>query len=182
MASLDAIAAFGKRLQCPICLTVCTSPVTLPCSHFFCRHCIIRHKDEYNAAHHASTLQFKQPKRKAGEFDCPVCRLPCNHRQTNKDDTLDSVTVLFRQLRQLVEDESGMQLSQDVPLNTHSIPPPNNSPPRQTHSHTAATSTGRREEAGQWAVHVISSHIGTLSRLFVSPLVLCCVCSIVLYT
>ena len=147
MASMAAIASFGQRLQCPICLTVCTSPVTLPCSHFFCRACIIRHKDEHNAAHHASTLQFKQLKRKAGEFDCPVCRLPCNHRQTSKDDTLDSVTSLFRQLRQLVEDESGMQLSQDVPLHTHSIPPANNSPPRR--AHVAATSSGTRKRVSR---------------------------------
>ena len=145
MDSMAAIAAFGQRLHCPICLTVCTSPVTLPCSHFFCRECIVRHKDEHNAAHHASTLQFRQPKRKAGEFDCPVCRLPCNHRQTSKDGTLDTLTVLFRQLRQLVEDESGMQLSQDVPLHTHSIPPPNNSPPRQPHTAAATAGTGTRK-------------------------------------
>ena len=144
MGSMAAIAEFGKRLQCPICLNVCTSPVTLPCSHFFCRQCITSHKDANNAAHHASTLQFKQPKRKAGEFDCPVCRLPCNHRQTSKDDTLETVTTLFRQLRQLVEDESGMQLSQDVPLHTHSIPPPNNSPPRQIHAATTGAATRRR--------------------------------------
>ena len=144
MSTLSAISSFGERLKCPICLTVCTAPVTLPCSHFFCRGCIIRHKDEHNAAHHASTLQFKQPKRKAGEFDCPVCRLPCNHRQTAKDDTLDALTDLFRQLRQMVEDESGMQLSQDVPLHTHSIPPPNNSPPRMLYAPPAGTSIRKR--------------------------------------
>ena len=181
LASTAAIAAFGKRLQCPICLNVCASPVTLPCSHFFCRDCINRHKEANNAAHHASTLQFRQPKRKAGEFDCPVCRLPCNHRQTTKDDTLEAVTSLFRQLRQLVEDESGMLLSQDVPLHTHSIPPPNNSPPRSLHAAaSSAAAGGRKRVSGCDCCHIEPPAIST-SQQWRCLTTLTVLCVMVLY-
>ncbi|XP_040191601.1 E3 ubiquitin-protein ligase TRIM39-like [Rana temporaria] len=55
MASAD----LRKELECSICLSIYTDPVTLKCGHNFCRDCICRVLD---------TLE------ESGGFSCPECR------------------------------------------------------------------------------------------------------------
>ena len=144
MNAVDALNAFKQRLQCSICYFVCCSPVILPCSHFFCRACLSQLIAQEKATHAAAASAFTQPRRKVGEFACPVCRADTSQRQLMGDDTLAEVIELFGQLRQAIEEEEGWQLSQEVPLTTHTIPPPNNSPKHKPH-HPLTTPMPRRK-------------------------------------
>ena len=148
---VDALNAFRKRLQCSICMSLCIAPTLLPCSHFFCRRCVSALVAAANAEHAASASAFVQPRRRVGEFDCPECRTRTTQRQTLPDETLAEVTALFTELRAAIEDEEGLQLSQDVPLTTHRIPAPNNSPPRAPHAVTS--SHARRKVRRAHTIH-----------------------------
>ncbi|XP_068121925.1 E3 ubiquitin/ISG15 ligase TRIM25-like [Hyperolius riggenbachi] len=62
MASAD----LSKELECPICLSIYTDPVNLPCGHNYCRACI----------DHVLDTQ------KAGGYSCPECRRKYKGRPT----------------------------------------------------------------------------------------------------
>ncbi|XP_078132734.1 uncharacterized protein LOC144534602 [Sander vitreus] len=47
MSSFSVLASFPEdNLQCPICLTVFSDPVTTPCGHNFCKTCLSLHWDK----------------------------------------------------------------------------------------------------------------------------------------
>ncbi|XP_075132037.1 tripartite motif-containing protein 75-like [Leptodactylus fuscus] len=54
-----ASAALGKELECSICLSLYTDPVTLRCGHNFCRVCIDQHLNTQEGS---------------GAYSCPDCR------------------------------------------------------------------------------------------------------------
>ncbi|XP_063785280.1 E3 ubiquitin/ISG15 ligase TRIM25-like [Pseudophryne corroboree] len=61
MASAD----LRRELDCSICLSIYTDPVTLRCGHNFCRVCIDRVLDTQEAS---------------GAYTCPYCRAECQER------------------------------------------------------------------------------------------------------
>ncbi|XP_063786702.1 E3 ubiquitin/ISG15 ligase TRIM25-like isoform X2 [Pseudophryne corroboree] len=61
MASADV----RQELDCSICLSIYTDPVTLRCGHSFCRVCIDRVLDTQE---------------EAGAYTCPECRAECQER------------------------------------------------------------------------------------------------------
>ncbi|XP_063786690.1 E3 ubiquitin/ISG15 ligase TRIM25-like [Pseudophryne corroboree] len=60
-----ASAALRQELDCSICLSIYTDPVTLRCGHNFCRVCIDRVLDTQEGA---------------GVYTCPDCRTECQER------------------------------------------------------------------------------------------------------
>lgn len=57
-----------QLLECAICMDKFVDPCVLPCSHTFCRHCLIRH------------YEWCTTVREAEESDvikCPACRQTC---------------------------------------------------------------------------------------------------------
>ena len=63
-------------LECAICMDKFVDPCILPCSHTFCRHCLIQH---YNFSRWTTTAQGTDENEM---INCPACRqawpLPVN--------------------------------------------------------------------------------------------------------
>ncbi|XP_063785125.1 E3 ubiquitin/ISG15 ligase TRIM25-like [Pseudophryne corroboree] len=77
MASAD----LRQELDCSICLSIYTDPVTLRCGHNFCRVCIDRVLDTQEAA---------------GVYICPDCRAECQERPVlQKNITLCNIVGRF---------------------------------------------------------------------------------------
>ncbi|XP_053939150.1 tripartite motif-containing protein 65 isoform X2 [Cuculus canorus] len=86
MAS-PALQKLEEKLTCSICLEVFRVPVTLPCGHNFCKHCISGHW-------HKEELV---PTRAQRGYSCPQCRRAFKQRpELDKNVTLCSVTELAR--------------------------------------------------------------------------------------
>lgn len=128
------IENLGKQLQCPICLNLTSNPHTLPCTHFFCHHCIQQLITSTNAATALAHAKNKKNagKMKAGHFECPTCRTVANHRQVTEDKLLDEVVRIYAELRLVSHEEMGIELSQGIqpmPYQAPSNKPPPLSPP-----------------------------------------------------
>ncbi|XP_069807823.1 E3 ubiquitin/ISG15 ligase TRIM25-like [Dendropsophus ebraccatus] len=76
-----ASASLGEELECSICLSLYTDPVTLRCGHNFCRGCID---------------QVLNTQDRAGVYSCPECREEFQERPTlQKNITLCNVVENF---------------------------------------------------------------------------------------
>ncbi|XP_075175689.1 E3 ubiquitin/ISG15 ligase TRIM25-like [Anomaloglossus baeobatrachus] len=80
-----ASAELRDELDCSICLSLYTDPVSLRCGHFFCRSCIVSALDAQEAA---------------GVYSCPDCRAQYPERPTLEKN---------RKLRNIVERFSSTQ-------------------------------------------------------------------------
>ncbi|XP_073423468.1 E3 ubiquitin-protein ligase TRIM11-like [Dendrobates tinctorius] len=89
-----ASAGLRKELECSICLTLYTDPVTLRCGHNFCRDCIdqvLNTQDEF------------------GEYSCPECREKFQERPTlKKNITLCNVVENFLSTQPHQEEITGI--------------------------------------------------------------------------
>ncbi|XP_015735089.1 tripartite motif-containing protein 65 isoform X1 [Coturnix japonica] len=75
------------KLLCSICLELFVVPITLPCGHNFCEHCIDNHRNKQEQA-------VNGPKR---GYTCPTCRYSCEqHLELKKNVTLSDVVELAR--------------------------------------------------------------------------------------
>eukprot|EP00903_Cladosiphon_okamuranus_P009192 g8779.t1 len=74
---LNALAA---ELTCPICLCVFEDVHSLPCSHRFCRECIMG--------------CFKSSKRQ----ECPLCKIPAWKRDLTRDVSLQNIILAYRRM------------------------------------------------------------------------------------
>lgn len=81
-----------EELKCAICLMPMTDPVSISCTHRFCRECIL--------------LNLK---RKAA---CPLCNKKYDRRSLNTLDHMDKVINAFLDLKETYEHEYGHALSQ----------------------------------------------------------------------
>ncbi|XP_075198027.1 E3 ubiquitin-protein ligase TRIM11-like [Anomaloglossus baeobatrachus] len=85
-----ASAGLEKELECSVCLTLYTDPITMTCGHNFCRECIDRVLDTQD---------------ESGVYTCPECREEFQYRPTlKKNITLCNVVETFRS--NLVDDSS----------------------------------------------------------------------------
>ncbi|XP_075199798.1 E3 ubiquitin/ISG15 ligase TRIM25-like [Anomaloglossus baeobatrachus] len=90
MASAD----LREDLECSICLTLYTDPVTLRCGHNFCRECIDRVLDTQD---------------ESGVYSCPDCREKFNKRPTLKRNiTLCNVAERFLSTQSHQEEITGI--------------------------------------------------------------------------
>ncbi|XP_063791175.1 E3 ubiquitin/ISG15 ligase TRIM25-like [Pseudophryne corroboree] len=81
MASAD----LRQELDCSICLSIYTDPITLRCGHNFCRVCIDRMLDTQEGA---------------GAFTCPDCRAECQERPAlQRNITLCNIVESFLSTR-----------------------------------------------------------------------------------
>ncbi|KAM4023971.1 E3 ubiquitin/ISG15 ligase TRIM25-like [Anomaloglossus baeobatrachus] len=74
---------FKDELNCSICLSLCTDPVSLRCGHFFCRYCIISALDAQEAA---------------GVYSCPDCRAqyperPALEKKTKMENIVEKLST-----------------------------------------------------------------------------------------
>ncbi|XP_069619157.1 E3 ubiquitin/ISG15 ligase TRIM25-like isoform X2 [Ranitomeya imitator] len=90
-----ASVVLRKELECSICLTLYTDPVTLRCGHNFCRVCID---------------QFLNTQDGSGDYSCPECREEFQERPTLKRNiTLCNVVENFRSTQPHQEDITGIR-------------------------------------------------------------------------
>ncbi|XP_077123002.1 E3 ubiquitin-protein ligase TRIM39-like [Ranitomeya variabilis] len=83
-----------KELECSICLTLYTDPVTLRCGHNFCRDCID---------------QFLNTQDGSGVYSCPECRAKIQDRPTlERNITLCNVVENFRSTQPHQEEITGI--------------------------------------------------------------------------
>ncbi|KAM4025830.1 E3 ubiquitin/ISG15 ligase TRIM25-like [Anomaloglossus baeobatrachus] len=76
-----ASAELRNELDCSICLSLYTDPVSLRCGHFFCRSCIVSALDAQEAA---------------GVYSCPDCRAEYPERPTlEKNQKLRNIVERF---------------------------------------------------------------------------------------
>ncbi|KAM4025815.1 E3 ubiquitin/ISG15 ligase TRIM25-like isoform 1-T2 [Anomaloglossus baeobatrachus] len=74
---------FKDELNCSICLSLCTDPVSLRCGHFFCHYCIISALDAQEAA---------------GVYSCPDCRAqyperPAMEKKTKMENIVEKLST-----------------------------------------------------------------------------------------
>eukprot|EP00752_Nemacystus_decipiens_P009570 g8550.t1 len=74
---LNALAA---ELTCPVCLCVFEDVHSLPCSHRFCRECIMG--------------CFKSSKRQ----ECPLCKIPAWKRDLTRDVSLQNIILAYKRM------------------------------------------------------------------------------------
>src|SRR4051812_907938 len=65
----SCIEYLGKTLQCAICLNLCVSPVSLPCSHYYCELCVSEIFAANNKQDNNNNTNLN-----AQYINCPVCR------------------------------------------------------------------------------------------------------------
>ncbi|XP_069619149.1 E3 ubiquitin-protein ligase TRIM39-like isoform X2 [Ranitomeya imitator] len=89
-----ASVVLRKELECSICLTLYTDPVTLRCGHNFCRVCIDR---------------FLNTQDGSGVYSCPECREEfLDHPALKKNITLCNVVENFRSTHPHQEEITGI--------------------------------------------------------------------------
>ncbi|XP_072001091.1 E3 ubiquitin/ISG15 ligase TRIM25-like [Engystomops pustulosus] len=91
MLSAMASAGLGKELECSICLSLYTDPVTLRCGHNFCRVCI---------------EQVLNTQDGSGVYSCPECRTEFQERPgLQRNITLRNVVENFLSTQPLQQEE-----------------------------------------------------------------------------
>ncbi|CAN2387185.1 RING, partial [Pristimantis euphronides] len=91
MASAD----LGDELDCSICLSTYTDPVTLRCGHNFCRVCID---------------QFLDTQDESGVYSCPECRVKCLERpMLEKNCKLGNIVERFLSTQPRQEEITGIR-------------------------------------------------------------------------
>lgn len=79
VSSLEAaIHNFTLQIQCGICLNVYAHPVSLPCSHYFCKACILE------------ALKIKST--------CPICKKHASRRSLRSDSVIEDISNASRAL------------------------------------------------------------------------------------
>ncbi|XP_075175699.1 LOW QUALITY PROTEIN: tripartite motif-containing protein 75-like [Anomaloglossus baeobatrachus] len=87
-----ASAELRDELDCSICLSLYTDPVSLRCGHFFCRSCIVSALDAQEAA---------------GVYSCPDCRAQYPERPTlEKNHKLENIVERFSSTQPEMEETS----------------------------------------------------------------------------
>ncbi|XP_017697418.2 protein BREAST CANCER SUSCEPTIBILITY 1 homolog [Phoenix dactylifera] len=78
MADLGHLEKMGRELKCPICWSLLSSAVSLPCNHVFCNSCIL-----------------KSMKSMSG---CPVCKVPFHHREVRPAPHMDNLVSIYKSM------------------------------------------------------------------------------------
>ncbi|KAI9492430.1 hypothetical protein BDB00DRAFT_431240 [Zychaea mexicana] len=127
------------ELTCPICLQMLSEATSTPCGHTFCQECI----------HQAL---------RSGMTGCPVCKQPVHRRRLYDASSVDLIVHEFLQLRAAYEQESGHDLSQQVPAHdwradpisdlSQQFPYPTKEQTKDTKEEAAAEAVEANEEDG----------------------------------
>ncbi|XP_028678396.2 tripartite motif-containing protein 16-like [Erpetoichthys calabaricus] len=84
MMAAPKLSLCADQYCCPVCLEVLEEPVTIPCGHSYCMHCIHDYWDQSD---------------RVGAYNCPQCRRTFNVRpELNKSTVL---TELIKQLKEV---------------------------------------------------------------------------------
>ncbi|CAB4276528.1 unnamed protein product [Prunus armeniaca] len=68
----------GRELECPICLSLLNSAVSLNCNHVFCNSCIVKSM-------------------KSGS-NCPVCKIPYRRREIRPAPHMDNLVSIYKSM------------------------------------------------------------------------------------
>ncbi|KAF9295633.1 BRCA1-associated RING domain protein 1 [Mortierella antarctica] len=113
-----------EELKCAICLMPMTDPVSITCTHRFCRECILHNL-----------------KRKAA---CPLCNKKYDRRSLNTLDHMEKVINSFLNLKEIYEHEYGHEKSDGPSTDTTASKPTAKAPVTET-----ITATNAQESEGQ---------------------------------
>ncbi|KAF9315689.1 BRCA1-associated RING domain protein 1 [Podila horticola] len=100
---VDILRRMEEELKCAICLMPMTDPVSISCTHRFCRECILHNL-----------------KRKAA---CPLCNKKYDRRSLNTLDHMDTVINSFLNLKETYEHEYGHEKSDGPSTDTTTSKP-----------------------------------------------------------
>ncbi|XP_050369496.1 protein BREAST CANCER SUSCEPTIBILITY 1 homolog [Argentina anserina] len=86
MGNLAHLEKMGRELNCPICLSLLSSAVSLNCNHVFCDACIVK------------SMKLAS--------DCPVCKIPYQRREVRPAPHMDNLVSIYKSM----EDASGVNI------------------------------------------------------------------------
>ncbi|KAE8726055.1 Breast cancer susceptibility1, putative isoform 2 [Hibiscus syriacus] len=100
MGDPSHLEKMGRELNCPICLSLLNSAVSLTCNHVFCNACILKSM-------------------KLGS-DCPVCKVPYRRREVRPAPHMDNLVNIYKSM----EVASGFSIfvTQNPPLDCSERP------------------------------------------------------------
>ncbi|XP_073274533.1 protein BREAST CANCER SUSCEPTIBILITY 1 homolog isoform X2 [Primulina huaijiensis] len=78
MADASHLERMGRELNCPICLSLLSSAVSLSCNHVFCNSCI--------------------EKSMKSASNCPVCKVPYRRREIRPAPHMDNLVSVYRSM------------------------------------------------------------------------------------
>ncbi|KAJ9691113.1 hypothetical protein PVL29_013335 [Vitis rotundifolia] len=78
MGDSSHLERMGRELNCPICLSLLNSAVSLTCNHVFCNSCIMKSM-------------------KSGS-NCPVCKVPYGRREVRPVPHMDSLVSIYKSM------------------------------------------------------------------------------------
>ncbi|XP_073297413.1 protein BREAST CANCER SUSCEPTIBILITY 1 homolog isoform X1 [Primulina huaijiensis] len=78
MADASHLERMGRELNCPICLSLLSSAVSLYCNHVFCNSCI--------------------EKSMKSASNCPVCKVPYRRREIRPAPHMDNLVSVYRNM------------------------------------------------------------------------------------
>ncbi|KAE8688021.1 hypothetical protein F3Y22_tig00111005pilonHSYRG00168 [Hibiscus syriacus] len=78
MGDPSHLEKMGRELNCPICLSLLNSAVSLTCNHVFCNACILKSM-------------------KLGS-DCPVCKVPYRRREVRPAPHMDNLVNIYKSM------------------------------------------------------------------------------------
>src|SRR5262249_20308884 len=85
---LELVLALGRELRCAICLSLMNSPVSLPCSHFFCERCV------------------EGLENSGCPLLCPLCKQAFSRRQRAKDAAVCQLLHEYRTLYTMLGEQT----------------------------------------------------------------------------
>ncbi|KAF6139512.1 hypothetical protein GIB67_015469 [Kingdonia uniflora] len=78
MADPADLEKMGTELKCPICLSLLSSAISLPCNHSFCNLCILK------------SMKL--------DLNCPVCKVPFRRREVRSAPNMDNLVSIYKSL------------------------------------------------------------------------------------